>query len=202
MTISHTALVVAIYTRVSRTVSSRLTHVLVPSTWRRWVMCAIVSWVSDLFDAYVILSYLYSWTCVFLYDTDLSPTGYPKKTDGTVMSLPNVVPRKHCSTYSSKPSCCFVLCCCSRKTSRVILPVVRRSTGWPSYQTLPVFVSLETLLSTMTHPDMTLKGFILYRDESFHGVWDCQCSLQRVHFGLDSSEGIQVDWYDSSSVSG
>ena len=51
-------------------------------------MRAIVSWVIDLFDAYAILLYLYSWTCVFLYDTDLSPTGYPKKTDGTVDDTP------------------------------------------------------------------------------------------------------------------
>ena len=51
-------------------------------------MRAIVSWVSDLFDAYAILLYLYSWTCVFLYDTDLSPTGYAKKADGTVDDTP------------------------------------------------------------------------------------------------------------------
>jgi len=44
--------------------------------------------VSDLFDAYAILSYLYSWTCVFLYDTDLSPTDYRKKVDGTVDVTP------------------------------------------------------------------------------------------------------------------
>jgi serine/threonine protein kinase len=43
-----------------------------------------------------------------------------------------------------------------------------RTVDWSTL--LPVFVSLEALLSTMTHPGMTLKGFILYRDESFRMV--------------------------------
>jgi hypothetical protein len=97
-------------------------------------MHVIVSWVSDLFDVYVILLYLYSWICSFLYDTDLSPTGTT-----TLLAQDNQV-----QTDSGK------------------------TVGWSTL--LPVFVYMESLIGVMTHPDMTLKGFILYRDESFRMV--------------------------------
>ena len=153
-------------------------------------MRAIISWVSDQFDAYAILLYPYSWTCVFLYDTDLSPTGYAKKADGTVDDTPERCAPKtlvHVFKQTRLLLCTMVLLAQDQQGHTASSETV----DWLTL--LPIFVSLETLLSTMTHPGMTLKGFILYRDESFHGVRDCQCSLQRAHFGLGSSGGIQVD---------
>jgi hypothetical protein len=35
---------------------------------------------------------------------------------------------------------------------------------------VPGFVYMESLLSVMTYPGMTLKGFILFRDESFREI--------------------------------
>ena len=35
---------------------------------------------------------------------------------------------------------------------------------------MPVFVYMESVLSVMTYPGMTLKGFILFRDESFREI--------------------------------
>jgi hypothetical protein len=40
--------------------------------------------------------------------------------------------------------------------------------GWLTL--LPVFVYMESLLSAMTYGGMTLKGFIMYRDESFRMI--------------------------------
>jgi hypothetical protein len=116
-------------------------------------MCTIVSWVSDLFDDYVILLYLYSWTCVILYDIDLSPTEYPKKADGTVEVTPErCVPKTlfHAFKQTRLLFCTMVLLAQDKQGDTDSSETV----DWLTL--LPVFVSLEALLSTMTHPDMTL----------------------------------------------
>jgi hypothetical protein len=50
---------------------------------------------------------------------------------------------------------------------------------------MPVFVYMESLLSVMTYPGMTLKGFILFHDESFLEIRDLANSADSVRT-LDS----------------
>lgn len=98
---------------------------------------------------------------------DLSLTGYSKKADGAVDSAPErSTPKTPFHVYKQTRMLLFTMVLLAQDTQ---VPTARgEMVSWLTL--LPVFVHMESLLSAMTYGGMTLKGFIMYRDESFRMI--------------------------------
>ena len=102
--------------------------------------------------------------CSILHDNDVSPTGYPKKTDGTIDYTPERrAPKTLFQVFKQTRLFLFTMALLGQ--NKQVPTASGEVVAWLTL--LPVFVYLESLLSAMAHPGMTLKGFIMYRDESF-----------------------------------
>ena len=98
-------------------------------------------------------------------------TGYAKKTDGSgsVDTTPERrAPKTPYQAYKQTRLFLFTMVLLAQDT--VVVTSTGATVGWLTL--LPVFAYMEALLSIMTHEGMTLKGFVLFRDESFRMIRD------------------------------